>query len=245
MVFSILTVIAVISFVYCCDFPVLFGMNFLVNQKDSIWFAIGCSIIASYIFYCVQVVIPQISDEKKAYKILERRMTDLLSEAYHLYVFCSSICIVDRDNSSISIPTVYVLNIEDGKENPWMEKIIVDHLVKGICNAKKALLEDGYYMQLSSKIRYSLQPLMDNVFPEHLASSIKHAPMRDVDLIKFYDEYQTSVENARKALKITVKRKIVPYTDPVRIAEFESKLAKIDPVFLQENPTFIPFMKIR
>lgn len=245
MEFYILTVLAAVAFVYCCDAPVLFGLEFLINQKDSVWFAIGCSIIASYIFYCIQVVLPQKSNEKRAYEVLSKRIIDLVSETYHLSVFCDKICNIDRVNNQIAITTVYVLNSESGKENPWLEKIMVDNLVAGIKNAKKSLLEDGYYMQLSFRIRKALQPLMDNQFPEHFASSLKHSPMIDVDLIRFYDDYQISVTQARKVLKQNTERSMVPFTDEKRIAEFELKLAKVDPAFLKENPTFIPYMKIR
>lgn len=245
MEFYILTALTVISFVYCCDAPVLFGMEFLINQKDSIWYAIGCSIIASYIFYCIQVVLPQKYNEKRAYDILSRKITNLVSEAYHLFVFCNNICKIDTANDQITIPTVYVINIVAGKENPWIEKIMIDTLAIRINNAKKVLREDSYYMQLSFRIRKALQPLIDNQFPERLVSSIKHAPIIDVDLINFYNDYQVRVAHARKVLKQTEEQSMIPFNDEIRIAEFEHKLSMVDPAFLRENPTFIPHMKIK
>lgn len=190
-------------------------------------------------------MIPQKSNEKRAYEVLNKRIINLVSKTYHLSVFCDEICNIDRENNQITISTVYVLNSESGKENPWLEKVIVDNLAAGIDNAKKSLREDGYYMQLSFRIRKALQPLMDNQFPKHFASSLKHSPMIDDDLIRLYDDYQISVAQARKALKQNTERSMVPFTDTERIDEFEFKLSKVDPAFLKENPTFIPYMKIR
>ena len=57
MEFWILTILAVISVVYCCDFPVIIDMPWLINNHDSIFYGIGQSIVAAYIFYLIQVVI--------------------------------------------------------------------------------------------------------------------------------------------------------------------------------------------
>ena len=50
MIFVILTVLAAVSIVYCCDIQVVRGFDFFINQKNSMWYSIGTSIIASYIF---------------------------------------------------------------------------------------------------------------------------------------------------------------------------------------------------
>lgn len=51
--------IFLISVVYCCDFPVIKGFEVFVNNHDSMLYSIGLSIIAAYIFYFFQVIIPR------------------------------------------------------------------------------------------------------------------------------------------------------------------------------------------
>ena len=58
MVFWCLTILAIISGVYCCDFPIMVDIPFLINDHSSILYGIGQSIIAAYIFYIIQIVIP-------------------------------------------------------------------------------------------------------------------------------------------------------------------------------------------
>ena len=57
MVFWILTILAVISGIYCCDLPSFINSPLFVNDHNSILYGIGQSIIASYIFFLIQVVI--------------------------------------------------------------------------------------------------------------------------------------------------------------------------------------------
>lgn len=58
-----------ISLIYCCDIPVINGFEVFVNSHDSMLYSIGLSIIASYIFYIFQVVIPQILHFRKTRNI--------------------------------------------------------------------------------------------------------------------------------------------------------------------------------
>lgn len=57
MIDILLLVICVICIIYCCDFPVWLDLQFLVNDKNSMWYGIGLSIIAAYVFYIIQVFI--------------------------------------------------------------------------------------------------------------------------------------------------------------------------------------------
>ena len=57
MVFGVLTILAVISGIYCCDLPSFINSSLFVNDHNSILYGIGQSIIASYIFFLIQVVI--------------------------------------------------------------------------------------------------------------------------------------------------------------------------------------------
>ena len=86
---------------------------------------------------------------------------------------------------------------------------------------------------------------MDNIFPEKFISSQKHLPLTDVNLIEFYDDFNNSVESVRKAFKQEKEMTMSPFTDEQRIEEFESKLTKVNPSFLADYPTYIPFIRIR
>lgn len=56
----VLSVMAFIFGVYCTDFPVISSkFYFLVNDHNSMLYGVGLSIIAAYIFYIFQVVIPE------------------------------------------------------------------------------------------------------------------------------------------------------------------------------------------
>ncbi len=56
----VLSVMAFIFGVYCTDFPIISSkFCFLVNDHNSMLYGVGLSIIAAYIFYIFQVVIPE------------------------------------------------------------------------------------------------------------------------------------------------------------------------------------------
>lgn len=58
--FLVLSVIAFIFAIYCTDLPVISSkFCFLVNDHNSMLYGVGLSIIAAYIFYIFQVVIPE------------------------------------------------------------------------------------------------------------------------------------------------------------------------------------------
>ena len=63
IVFVILSIITGISLIYCCQYPILIDHWFLymfVSKEGSVSFSINCSIIAAYIFYLIQVVLPDV-----------------------------------------------------------------------------------------------------------------------------------------------------------------------------------------
>lgn len=73
----------IISCVYCCDMPAWTGFEFLVNNHDSIWYSLGVSIIASYIFYIFQVVIPRIKRLRSTRIIALDRLEKLENTMYN------------------------------------------------------------------------------------------------------------------------------------------------------------------
>ncbi len=62
-VFIILSIITGMSLIYCCQYPILINhwiFRIFVSKEGSVSFSISCSIIAAYIFYLIQVVLPDI-----------------------------------------------------------------------------------------------------------------------------------------------------------------------------------------
>lgn len=59
MIDFILLFFCLISIVYCCDIPAIKGFELFVNNHDSMFYGIGLSVIAAYIFYVFQVIIPK------------------------------------------------------------------------------------------------------------------------------------------------------------------------------------------
>lgn len=79
-----LLILSVISFVYCCDLPVWQGFEFLVNDHDSLIYTIGVSIIASYIFYCFEVVVPREMRFRKTQSIAVDRLYKIEKTMYKM-----------------------------------------------------------------------------------------------------------------------------------------------------------------
>lgn len=65
MVDIVLLLFFMISIIYCCDFQAYKGFEFLVNDHESMMYGVGLSIIASYIFYVIQIYLPIIKNKLK------------------------------------------------------------------------------------------------------------------------------------------------------------------------------------
>lgn len=74
MVDCILFLLFLLSVIYCCDFPVCFGIKFMINDHDSMMYGVGLSIIAAYIFYVVQVCLPAIRNKLKYSSFIEEKL---------------------------------------------------------------------------------------------------------------------------------------------------------------------------
>lgn len=62
-VFVILSIMTGVSLIYCCQYPILIDywiFRLFISEEGSIPFSIHCSIIAAYIFYLIQVVLPDV-----------------------------------------------------------------------------------------------------------------------------------------------------------------------------------------
>ncbi len=55
----VLMFLCFVSIIYCCDIPVIKGFEVFVNNHDSMLYGVGLSVIAAYIFYFFQVIIPR------------------------------------------------------------------------------------------------------------------------------------------------------------------------------------------
>jgi len=74
------------SIIYCRDIPVIKGCEVFVNNHDSMLYGVGLSVIAAYIFYIFQVIIPRFLYFRRTRNIgctksyeVEESMTKVLS----------------------------------------------------------------------------------------------------------------------------------------------------------------------
>lgn len=73
--FLVLSVMALIFAIYCTDLPVISSkFSILVNDHNSMLYGIGLSIIAAYIFYIFQVVIPERTNIQKNKKFINEKI---------------------------------------------------------------------------------------------------------------------------------------------------------------------------
>ena len=61
----ILFLLFLISVIYCCDHQAYKGFEFLIHDHNSMWYGVGLSIIAAYIFYLIQIYLPAIKNKLK------------------------------------------------------------------------------------------------------------------------------------------------------------------------------------
>lgn len=66
-----------------CDFPLClpekyFGFFVCKSDTDKLWYNIGISYVAAYIFYIIQVYVPTYNAEKKAFKDIHKQLSSLI-----------------------------------------------------------------------------------------------------------------------------------------------------------------------
>lgn len=199
MEFVLLTLITIISAVYCCDVPVWSGFAIFVNQKDSMWYGIGLSIIAAYIFYIIQVYIPQLKKQQKAEIYLKSKIKDYLEMLYELIVIIESVCDIDEENGHI-IPKYEFIKIKRSDlKSIWIEQIdfeLYQNFTKTVCDKIEKSI---YYLDLNTKKIECLQEMFDNTFLLRLCENIKRTvAYTDADIIKKYENLKVAVIKARK-----------------------------------------------
>lgn len=76
--FWCLTILTMICVIYCIDVPIVSGVfSCLVNKHDSMLYGVGLSIIAAYIFYIIQNVLPMKLREKNERKFIVEKLTKI------------------------------------------------------------------------------------------------------------------------------------------------------------------------
>lgn len=228
MSFYIITAITLIALIYCSDYQVLHGFEFLIHEKDSMWYGIGISIIAAYIFHIFQVVIPKLTDEKTAYEVLEEKIKKYLDESYWLLVFCETLCSINRDNKIFTVLSNYAYWAKNDEWSKWIVKLELNILGDSINKPKDKIINSGYYMQLERKKRLALQSMFDNNFVNEFVRYFKDRDgVTYVDLIKNYDAFKENLLKARKQFAIEDTLKLKIFEDTNRIDEFEAKLSNV------------------
>lgn len=203
MIFVILTVLAAVSIVYCCDIQVVRGFDFFINQKNSMWYSIGTSIIASYIFYIIQVYIPGICENRKALIYLKPQIDVYLEDAYEIVQIVESVCNIDRKLGKI-IPKYDFIKIERSDwRNIYAEKIDLVNYKSLIGSNSEKIKGNEYYGKLDNRKLECLQELFRNQFIQKWCRNIEiyKKTWIDGDLIKEYDELKKLILKARKVFK--------------------------------------------
>jgi len=244
MIVGILSLITAVALVYCCDIPVMNGFEIFINDKQSIYYGVGLSIIASYIFYIIQVAIPQWASERQALKMLEKRIDQYLELMYQVQVFCKSACKVEKEKNRISIISPYVLWNKNDEEAKIIMKMDISSISKMMEKRETKILQSGYFMQLEGKRRMALQRLIDNNFLINFKRDIYHdGKITDLELIQEYEDFVGAVDVARKLFQKKYVLNMVIYTDEERIEELEWKMAQTD--FLDKDMDGIFHMGIK
>lgn len=83
----ILLFFCLISIVYCCDIPAIKGFEVFVNSHDSMLYGVGLSIIAAYVFYVFQVIIPRFLHFRKTRNIGRAKFYDIEESMTKVFSF--------------------------------------------------------------------------------------------------------------------------------------------------------------
>lgn len=80
---TFLLLLMVMLIIKYCDFPLLlpekyFGFLICEPGTDKLWYNIGISYVAAYIFYIIQVYIPTYNEEQKSFKEIHRQLSGLI-----------------------------------------------------------------------------------------------------------------------------------------------------------------------
>ena len=244
--FWVLTLLTILCVIYCSDSPVVCeAFSFFINDHNSMWYGIGLSVIAAYIFFIIQTWIPQKKHEKRAYVILKKQIEQYIECSYWILVFCEELCCIDRENKKITIISPYANWSKNGKTADSIVKIDISSYEEGLKKLKNSISGNNYYMQLEENKRRAIQALIDNKFvlgfKRHLAIADK---LVDEDLIQEYDEFKLAVSEAKKRFGMKDIILLQEYSNEDRIKEFEVKISAVKLITDNMDMTGIWFMGI-
>ncbi|GAA6262531.1 hypothetical protein [Mediterraneibacter gnavus] len=163
-----LTFLAVLSGIYCCDLQVWGGFEYFIH-KSALLTNIGYSVIASYIFYWVQNVIPTYINERSAL----RKVKESLKKIYENMVEISGII-----NCSI-VENEGVITLKSGELN--VMKIV------GNQEKKYRKIEIGdVFSEYKGKIQENIKEIKESNFYQQL-DDITYGIIADIEEMKICD----------------------------------------------------------
>lgn len=227
MVFVILTLFAIVSVVYCCDFNALKGFEFLINQKDSMWYGVGLSIIASYIFYVIQVWIPEQQKRRKAESILVPHIKDYLENVYEIVKIVESVCNISKEKGRIHLQCNYIRVEKSDWKNIYVEKIDLENYEKINNLLKEKIEKSEHFKHLSNREIDCLEKLFSNNFIRYWNRN-RMSPQQeyiDGEIIKRFENEKRYIAEARKIYKEKYWLNIVKYdeNEMINLLEWQIK----------------------
>lgn len=100
-------VFMILLIVKYCDFPLIlpekyFGLLICNPEGDKLWYNIGISYVAAYLFYIIQVYLPATTAERRAFKEVRRQLSKVLRFAKTvLYLFDNMFVLDEQDEPSV------------------------------------------------------------------------------------------------------------------------------------------------
>ena len=195
-----LTLLAIISIFYCCDLPAWSGFEFLINQKESMLYGVGLSIIAAYIFYVIQVYIPECKNRKKAELYLAPKIKDYLEDLYEVVHIIDSTCNIDERIGRITPRYEFIQIKRSDWKSIYVEQVDLKYYELIIKNKAQKIKNNQYYNKIGDKKVECLQNLFDSNFMFRLNENIKFNEEKiiDGDIIECYKKIKKDIDKARK-----------------------------------------------
>lgn len=225
MVFISLTLLCVISIIYCCDIPVISGWEFMVNQKESMIYGVALSVIASYVFYFIQIWLPKKQREYKANIYLRSRVISYLENFYDIIKIVEDIGIINYQSGRIGLNCKYIEIQRNDWNSVYIQKIDLENYRILLQKQSENIRNNIYFGWLDNKKMECLQILFDNKFLLRWITNIKMDDLKinDMELIEIYNKSKKDIIRAQKRFKINYEIKIVEHQQD----EFTDKLDSV------------------
>ncbi|MEI3379220.1 MAG: hypothetical protein V8R54_06640 [Coprococcus sp.] len=232
MEFWILTILAVISVVYCCDFPVIIDMPWLINNHDSIFYGIGQSIVAAYIFYLIQVVIANRVRLRKCMGIVYNEISELENNMNNILVLLSG---KDTLKELADYPEKFIYTYLDMKDI-FQDGSGMDKDRKEL-TILEALIEN--FKEIDKKVNKILLLNLTDEKTKKLFQDISHASLKKI----VYEMKKYESGNIENVPHDSDKKVIAKAS--IRILNFKSYDYKIVSELKTYNNLFLKLKKVR